>query len=152
MRRRAGMTLIELIVAVSLWSVVLGLVTAIGLRFEASARHLAATMGDLRTGERFAADVKRDLARASAAAAEPGRLRLTLDGAETVYAFHPEEGSVTRTGPEPAREYRYAFERVEFEGPERGLARVTVELRRHDPESSVRPRWRSTVRCAGRNE
>ena len=144
MSRRAGMTLIELIVALTLFLIVLGLVSGIGFRFETSTRHLAEAMADLRTAERFTADVKRDLARASRLAVEPGRLSVD----DVVYAFAAEEGTVTRTSPEPTREYPWAFDAVTF-GIDGKAVSVTVELRKHDPESPLRPRWRSVVLCEG---
>ncbi len=147
MSRRRGFTLLEFVVAVSLFFIVLGLVTAVGLRFETSSRRLAEAMADLRTAERFTLDLKRDLAAAPSAAVEPARL--VLGG--IVYVFSAEEGTVTRSGPEPAREYRYAFERVAFEA-DGALLRVDVELRKHDPESPVRPRWRTVAGLPGRRE
>jgi prepilin-type N-terminal cleavage/methylation domain-containing protein len=141
MSRRRGFTLIEMIVAIGVFAIVLSLVTAISLRFETSNRRLAEAMADLRTAERFMLDLKRDLAAAPDAAVEPSRVRL----GGTVYEFLAEEGSVTRTGPEPPREYRYAFESVAFES-EGALLRVDVELRKQDPESPVRPRWRTIAR------
>ncbi len=150
-RISGGMTLMELIVALTLFLVVLGMVTAIGTRFETASRNLAEAMSDLQKAERFALDVKRDLARAESATVEPTRLRLALDGGETVYAFAAEEGTVTRTSASPAREYRYAFDGVSFE-EDGGLVFVTVNLRKHDPESPTRARWRSAVLRPGRKE
>jgi hypothetical protein len=132
-------------IASALVIVVGSLILITWLRFDESHRRLAEAMRDLEVAERFTAHVKRDLARAREVRVEPGTLRLGLEGGETTYRFDPQEGSVFRTGPEPAREYRYAFESVTFESDVNGVVSATVELRKRDPASPTRATWRSTA-------
>lgn len=148
MRRRRGFTLAEMLVLLVVLFAAVNLIAVMLYDLHASYDRVRTMLDDVETASRLLRDVKDDLRRASKAV--PGANRLTLgfeNEPETTYELLPSDGSVLRRTGGDTVVYAFAFSRLSVSREGGRMMAVEVELRKHDPDSPMRPRIGTRVFC-----
>lgn len=142
-RPRAGYTLVELLVYLSLFIFLTGTLVASDLFARRLARSQGALFDGLGDADRFFSGLAGDCDRASGVAAEGSALR--LEGAAD-YRFEAAAGTIARNG----KAVLSGVRSVRFEpGARPGLFRVTLDLRRGEGADGFERTFRRTYFLAG---
>jgi len=146
-RPRRGFTLVELLAAMTIGTIALGVATKMFIEIHNHVHRLETAMFRLEASSRLLNDVKRDLRRATAVAVVEGAgLDVTVDGKTRRYRFDAKKGDVTT---DDGRGYYNAFERVAFTDAG-ALVGIELELMRERGTEKHAPMIATRVFCRGR--